>query len=111
MRDGRWMLRAGCIGLGLLLVVVVVGLRRPALLSYFPEPAPAASSGQPDWQQRQRQAREAEDRVRELLADQRRHERLREKLLLTPECRFWWQQDQHHPTARTVEQRHRYCEP
>lgn len=34
----------------------------------------------------------------------------REVKLLTPECRFWWEQNENSPTARTAEKKNEFCE-
>lgn len=33
-----------------------------------------------------------------------------EKRLKSPECQFWWQQDQQNPTERTASKKAQYCE-
>ena len=110
MKDGRWWRQAAfAVLLVLVGTLLLRSLWRPAM-SLLESATPGEQAVRVDWQQRERQLHAADNQLREQLAEQLRRERRREQLLLTPECRFWWQQDQYHPTPRTVDMRQHYCD-
>ena len=57
-------------------------------------------------QQQREQVEEHQALLLRSLQDAHRHERQ----LLTPECRFWWLQNDEHPSERTRQKKQQYCE-
>lgn len=104
---------------GLLIAVfVVVGLLlltflRPAVtpdVREFRESRAEPSDYQQAFEQRMQVRQQANAELSERLYSEQINLIKREKLLRTPECQFWWQQDALRSTQRTREKKHQYCD-
>ena len=104
---------------GLLIAAfVVVGLLlltflRPAVapdVREFRESREEPSDYQQAFEQRMQVRQQADSELSERLYSEQINLIKREKLLRTPECQFWWQQDALRSTPRTREKKQQYCD-